>query len=276
MEEIIQYFEHIPSAHRSAILVGGLAFFTLLETGIPKVKQPYNKWKHAGINIFFTLTTVVVNFVLAFMLLWASDWAVSHHFGLLQWLPALPLWAYMLVGLLSMDLISAYFAHWTEHNVKWMWMFHLVHHTDQYVDTTTANRHHPGESVIRFTFTALGALLTGANWWVVMLYQSLSVVLSQFNHANIRLPEGIDRILSLVIVTPGMHRIHHHYQQPFTDSNYGNIFAIWDHLFGTFRRMPSEQLVFGVDTYMEEPEHSHLPTLLGIPFGPYRAPDPNP
>ena len=121
-----------------------------------------------------------------------------------------------------------------EHKIKVLWRFHLIHHTDAHVDTTTANRHHPGESVIRFVFTTLAVLVVGAPMWMVMLYQSMSVVLSQFNHANIGLPGWLDRGLSWFIVTPDMHHVHHHYIQPYTDSNYGNIFAFWDRLFGTF------------------------------------------
>jgi sterol desaturase/sphingolipid hydroxylase (fatty acid hydroxylase superfamily) len=272
MESIINYFEHIPASHRSAILVGGIAFFMLLETGIPLFKKPYNRVKHTWINIFFTLTTVIVNFILAFILLRGSDWAVANNFGILQWMPAMPLWAEMIVGLLLLDLIGAYFIHWTEHKVKWMWRFHLIHHTDTNVDTTTANRHHPGESVFRFVFTTMGAMLAGAPWWIIMMYQSMSAALSQFNHANIGFPKNLDKALSWILVTPGMHRIHHHYTQPYTDSNYGNIFSVWDRLFGTYRYIDNEKLIYGIDTHMKPEEHSDIINLLKIPFQKYRPP----
>jgi sterol desaturase/sphingolipid hydroxylase (fatty acid hydroxylase superfamily) len=272
MDSLIEYFNHIPSSHRSAILVGGLTFFSLLESGIPMFSRAYRKAHHAGINLFFTLTTIVVNFFLASLLLRGSEWAVAHDFGILQWLPAMPTWLYMLVGLLLLDLIGAYFVHWAQHRVRWMWRFHLVHHTDPNVDTTSANRHHPGESVFRFVFTAAGAVLAGADWWIVMMYQSMSAALSQFNHANIRFPEALDRVLSWVLVTPGMHRVHHHYVLPYTDSNFGNIFSVWDRLFGTYWHLPQRDIVFGVDTHMAPEEHSSLGRLLRIPFEAYRKP----
>jgi sterol desaturase/sphingolipid hydroxylase (fatty acid hydroxylase superfamily) len=275
MQSIIEYFNNIPSSHRSAILIGGLLLFSLLESGIPIASREYRKLNHAGINIFFTITTIVINFFLAFMLVNGSAWAVSHQFGILQWLPEMPTWLYMIVGLLLLDLIGAYFVHWAEHKVKWMWRFHLIHHTDTNVDTTTANRHHPGESVFRFAFTAAGAMLAGADWWIIMMYQSMSVAISQFNHANVKFPEALDRALSWVIVTPGMHRIHHHYQLPYTDSNFGNIFAIWDRLFGTYRWIPQEKIIFGIDTHYKPEEHSNLGMLLKIPFLPYRKPGQN-
>lgn len=272
MDAIINYFTHIPSAHRSAILVGGLLFFSLLEGGIPQYKRNYGWWKHTGINLFFTFTTIVVNFLLAVLLLRGSDWAVANQFGILHWLPDMPAWLYMITGLLLLDLIGAYFVHWAEHKVKWMWRFHLIHHTDQHVDTTSANRHHPGESIFRFVFTAAGALIAGADWWIIMMYQAMSAGLSQFNHANIQFPEWLDKILSWVMVTPGMHRVHHHYVLPYTDSNFGNIFAVWDRLFSTHRWLPADKIIFGIDTHMETAEHSNIGKMLKIPFEPYRSP----
>ncbi len=272
METILNYFETIPSAHRSLILVSGIAFFWLLEYAVPLFRFNYKKFKHAGVNIFFTLTTVIVNFSLAFLLLKTSDWTVANQFGVWQWLGNWPLWAKILLGLGLMDFVSAWLAHWIQHKVKVLWGFHLVHHTDNEVDTTTANRHHPGESVIRFLFTCFGVLLVGAPVGLIMLYQALSVVFSQFNHANIALPEKIDDILSWVIVSPNMHKIHHHYVLPYTDTNYGNIFSIWDHLFGTFSKMDKEAIVFGVDTYPDAAKNGHVVELLKIPFKRYKPP----
>ena len=149
----------------------------------------------------------------------------------------MPLWSYAIAGLLLMDFFGAYVPHYIEHRVKPLWMIHLVHHSDQKVDTTTANRHHPLESVVRFVFTLIGVLIIGAPMGIVMLYQSMSLVATQFNHANISLPKKLDKWLSYVIVSPDMHKVHHHFVLPYTDSNYGNIFSIWDRLFGTFMTM---------------------------------------
>ena len=102
--------------------------------------------------------------------------------------------------------------------------------------------------------------------WMVFLYQSLSVVASQFNHANISLPNKLDIFLSYFIVSPNMHKVHHHYVVPYTDSNYGNIFSVWDRLFGTFTTLPKEELIYGVDTHLASEENNKLKNLLKIPF----------
>lgn len=272
MEALLAYFEHIPSAHRSLLLVSGITLFWLLEGAVPLFRFKYRKWRHAFPNFFFTMTTVVINFALAFLLLQTSDWVAAHDFGIINWLPAMPLWLYAFLGVLLLDLIGAYAPHYVEHQVKPLWMIHLVHHTDHEVDTTTANRHHPLESLIRFVFTLFGVFVVGAPIGVVMLYQSLSLLATQFNHANIRLPATLDRALSYFIVSPDMHKVHHHYMLPYTDANYGNIFSVWDRLFGTFKQLDREAVVYGVDTFPDRVENGSIWGLLKQPFHPYRKP----
>ena len=121
MEFIINYFETIPSLHRSLILVGGITFFWILEGIVPLFGFTYKKWKHALPNLFFTFTTIIVNFALAFLLLKTADFTVVEKFGIINWLPEMPLWLYVIVGLLLLDLIGAYLAHLVEHKVKLLW-----------------------------------------------------------------------------------------------------------------------------------------------------------
>ena len=272
MEQLIHYFETIPSLHRSGILVGGLTFFWILEGSLPLFKFGYNKWKHALPNLFFTFTTILINFTLAFLLLKTADWVSVNEFGLLNWLPEIPLWLNVTLGVLLMDFVGAYLPHFTEHKVPPLWMVHLVHHSDHKVDTTTANRHHPLESIIRYVFTLAGVFIIGTPIGIVMLYQSLSLVATQFSHANIKLPKKVDYLLSFVLISPDMHKIHHHHQLPYTDANYGNIFSIWDRLLGTYIYMEREQIVYGVDTFPNEAENSRLIALLKQPFQGYRKP----
>lgn len=263
-DNIVHYFGHISSLHRALILAGGITFFWILEGVIPLFGFRYHKWKHASINFFFTFTTILINFAFALLIVKASDWVVLHHFGLMQ-LFAMPLWLFLLVGLLLMELIGAYLIHLIEHKVKWMWKFHMIHHADTHVDTTTANRHHPGESVFRAVFALIGVIVCGAPMWLVMIYQSISVVFAQFNHANIRLPLWLDKGLSWVIVSPNMHKVHHHYLRPQTDSNFGNIFSVWDRLLGTFNYTPIEQIQYGLDVLDGEKDEK-LGFQLSIPF----------
>jgi sterol desaturase/sphingolipid hydroxylase (fatty acid hydroxylase superfamily) len=272
LETLFNYFETIPSSHRSLILVGGITFFWLLEGALPLFLFNYKKWKHAIPNLFFTATTVIINFSLAFLLLFTADWVQVNNFGIINWMPEMPLWLYILLGVVLLDFFGAYLAHYTEHKIKPLWMIHLVHHSDHKVDTTTANRHHPLESVIRFGFTLFGVLVVGAPIAIVMIYQSMSLVFTQFNHANIKIPRSIDKLLSYVIVSPDMHKVHHHNLLPYTDANYGNIFSIWDRLLGTYMHLDREKIVYGVDTFPDEKTNSSLKELLKQPFQKYQKP----
>ena len=272
MHELINYFENISSLHRSIILVGGITLFWSIESIIPLFNFNYKKFKHALPNFFFTLTTIIVNFSLAFILLLVSDWVTENNYGLLNYGQFLPLSLYIIFGVLFLDLIGAYLPHYVQHKVKFLWKIHLVHHSDHKVDTTTANRHHPFESVVRYLFTLLGVAILGANMGLVFLYQSLSVVLSQFNHANINISPKIDKFLSFFIVTPNMHKVHHHYVMPYTDSNYGNIFSFWDRVFGTFKSLNPSKIIYGVDTFFNEKENESIKSLLLRPFEESRAP----
>ena len=187
-------------------------------------------------------------------------------------MPDMPLWMYVVLGVLLLDFFGAYLAHFVEHKVSYLWMIHLVHHTDHKVDTTTANRHHPLESLIRFAFTLFGVFIIGTPIAIVMIYQSLSLVFTQFTHANIKMSKGVDHFLSYFIVSPDMHKVHHHHMLPYTDSNYGNIFSVWDRIFGTYLYLDREKIVYGVDTFPDEKTNSSLKELLKQPFQGYRKP----
>ena len=272
VEILIDYFNNIPSLHRAIILIGGISFFWILEGTVPLFLFNYKKWKHAIPNFFFTLTTILINFLLAFLLLSASDWVVLNQFGFIYIFKNLPLIIEVFITILLLDFIGAFLAHYIEHKVNPLWMIHLVHHSDHNVDTTTANRHHPLESLIRFIFTFFAVIIVGAPIGYVMLYQSLSVVSTQFNHANIKLPKKLDKLISYLLVSPDMHKIHHHYRLPYTDANYGNIFSIWDRIFGTYMYLDREKIVYGVDVFPDKKKNSNIIDLLKQPFQKYQRP----
>jgi len=271
MDAFIAYFSDMPTLHRSGLLVGGLAIFLLIENAAPLFSlKTYSRVKHTGLNIFFTFTTVLVNLSMAFLLVRTAQWVDTSSFGVMNWMSDAPILLTALVGLMLMDFVGAWLAHYVQHHVKWMWKFHLIHHTDQHIDTTSANRHHPGESVIRFVFTLLAIVVVGAPIWMIFVYQSLSLVMTQFNHSNIAMPKWLDDALVWVVCTPNMHRVHHHYRQPYSDTNYGNIFSLWDRIFQTYIVVDNKKLVYGVDTHMEKSEVNDVGYLLKIPFLPYR------
>ena len=272
MQEVLVYFDTIPTPVRTLVLVSGILFFLVLESGVPLFRFDYKKGKHAAINITFTLITLVVNLIGAGFIVAAVAYNETHGTGVLRMVD-LPVWLYVLVGLILLDLIGAWFIHWLEHKVRWMWRFHIIHHSDTYVDVTSGLRHHPGENIMRLLFTGLAVFIVGPSFGLVMLYQTISAFFAHLTHANIKMPRMVDYVLSFIFVTPHFHKVHHHYVLPHTDTNYGNIFSFWDHLFGTaVYEKDLDSLVYGIDTHFKTEEHSSLKNLLLIPFQSYRHP----
>jgi sterol desaturase/sphingolipid hydroxylase (fatty acid hydroxylase superfamily) len=262
---MIDFFEHIPSYYRTAILVAGLVILWLIEGVVPRLRFSNNKYKHAGTNLFFTLTTAAVNLGFAFLIVKASEWTSAERFGVL-YLINLPAWLHAILALLLLDFIGAYLVHLIQHKITWMWHFHKIHHTDTAIDATTALRHHPIESVFRVVALFVAIVVAGVPIWMVMLYQTISAFMSQFNHANIHLPHWLDKGLSWIIVSPDMHKVHHSRYQPETDSNYANIFSIWDRLFGTFVTVKdTTSISYGLDEY-QDARYQQIGPLLKTPW----------
>ena len=265
MEAINSFFLEISSTERALILALGISFFWLLEGIIPFRILSYNKFKHAITNILLTLTTILINFSLAFLIVKTSDFVYINKFGMFSYFGIDGITRFI-ITIFILDLVGAYFAHLFQHKISFLWPIHAVHHSDESVDTTTANRHHPFESVVRFIFTFIGIFISGAPIGLVLMYQSISVIASQFNHANIQISNKVDKLLSYVIVSPNMHKVHHHFELPYTDSNYGNIFSIWDRLFGTYMELNKDKIVYGVDTDLDEVQNSKFASLIERPF----------
>jgi sterol desaturase/sphingolipid hydroxylase (fatty acid hydroxylase superfamily) len=226
----------------------------------------YKKWKHAFVNAPFIFTNFPGQLLLGVAFVAVIKWTSMHHFGLLYYFhidkDALLLF---LATFILLDL-GEYLYHVIMHKVKTLWRFHLVHHSDNTVDISTTLREHPGENIIRLSFTLLWVFLSGAVFWALLLRQIIQVFTTLFAHINYRLPEKLDNAIGFVFITPNLHQVHHHYKQPYTDSNYGDVLSIWDRLFGTLKKLPAEDLVFGLDTHMKKEENAKFKTLFKIPF----------
>ncbi|HKG59332.1 MAG TPA: sterol desaturase family protein, partial [Pyrinomonadaceae bacterium] len=150
---------------------------------------------------------------------------------------------------------------------SWLgWQFHRVHHSEKSVDVTTAFRQHPGETVWRLLWQLAAIAVFGIPLWIVVIYLSLSALNAQLEHANIRLNGTLDRFLRLLFVTPHMHKVHHSRDQKETDSNYSNIFSLWDKIFGTYTSATDfRQLSYGLDGF-DGKERQTLGGLLKMPF----------
>lgn len=273
MNFLIDYFSNAPDWHRVLILTTSIFLFWNIEN-FSGVTGNYQKWKHALLNAFFAFPAIPVQLLLGFILLKAIDFDVKSHFGLMNWLP--PIKNQLFIFLITFVVLDfcEYAYHILMHHVKTLWKFHLVHHSDTVVDVSTTLREHPGETFIRLSFLVIWVFLSGASFWALIFRQFIQIVSNVFAHANFRLPKKTDRIVGWLFITPNLHHVHHHYQQPYTDSNYGDVLSIWDRIFGTFRELEAHETVFGVDTHMAIEENANIKNLILMPLGEYRG-EPN-
>lgn len=270
MNSFLEYFntlEHKP-LHRLAFLAGSILILWMIESGIPLVTMHYkkNKARHALINFGFTLFHLIIHAALAVYVVLICDWCVSHQFGIVHWLH-FPVWGIVVFGILSMDFFGGWLVHIVQHKVPLFWRMHMVHHTDTNVDVTSGLRHHPLEAFFRWVFFFVGILITGLPIYAVMLAQTIMSMFTMFTHANICLPPWLDKGMSYLLVSPNMHKVHHHHKQPFTDSNYGNAFSIWDRLFGTYKSLDPADIKYGLDKYYDMKKDEDFTALMKSPFG---------
>ena len=264
MENIILFFQELSSLEKLMWIVGCMSAFWLLEGAFPLVHHQYQKWKHAKVNLVLLTTTILINTGFGLLIAMVFIWAEGNNFGLM-YLVDLPLWIEVLLGVMLLDLIAQYVVHYLLHKVKFMWKFHMVHHSDTKVDVTTGTRHHPGDYLFREIFALIAIVIGGIPFGVYMLYRIITVLMTYWTHSNLNMPAYLDRILSLVFITPNMHKFHHHFERPWTDSNYGNIFSIWDRLFGTFVYDNPHKVEYGLDV-LEDKHADDVLYQLKIPF----------
>lgn len=251
---------------RFLFLVGGLLFFWIIEGAIPLFPLRYkaNKVRHAVVNFGFTLLHLIIHTLLAILIVLLADWCRKESWGLVYWLQTgIPLT--ILISVLALD-FSSWLVHWVMHKTSLLWRFHLIHHADNNVDVTTGLRHHPGDSILRGIFFLAINFVSGAPMYAVMIYQTLLVFATAFTHANIRIPRKLDLALSSFLVSPNMHKVHHHWKQPYTDSNYGAVFSIWDRIFGTYMKLDPKEIKYGLDTSFPNEKDEDFMMLMKYPF----------
>ena len=268
-QNLLDYFQELEKhpVQRMLFLVGGMMLLWILEGAIPFLSLQYKKtkWRHASVNLTFTIVHLIIHTAFAFVIVLLSDMSKAQGLGLVYWLHTSPLWTIILCFFV-LDFFGGWLVHWVQHKVYPLWKFHVVHHSDNNVDVTTGLRHHPIESVLRGLFFLVAIAITGAPMYAVMIYQTALVLSTQFTHANIHLPRWLDSLLSYLFVSPAMHKVHHHWQQPFTDSNYGAVFSVWDRLLGTYKKLDASQIRYGLDAYYANEDDENLGMLLKKPF----------
>lgn len=188
----------------------------------------------------------------------------AEEFGLLS-IVAMPQIAQGIFGFLLLDL-SFYYWHRANHASRFLWRFHNAHHVDPDLDVSTAFRFHFVEIGLSAGFRAVQIFLIGGPPWVFVAYELVFQLNTLFQHSNLRLPIAAERWLSLVLVTPRMHGIHHSQVREENNSNWSSVFSWWDRLHGTLcLSIPQSQVDIGIAGY-SLPGDNQVKSVLLMPF----------
>ena len=254
---------------RLVAFLGLFALFAGVEALVPRRarKQPRTtRWvTNLAIIVIDSIATRLMAIALPLLAVGAALDAQSQGWGLLNML-SLPGWLSVLAAMLFLDL-AIWFQHMVFHKVPLLWRLHRVHHADRDIDVTTALRFHPLEIAASMLIKIGVVYLIGAPALGVILFEIVLNGSAMFNHANMRLPLPVDRIVRLILVTPDMHRVHHSVHRHEADSNYGFALSIWDRLFGTYTDQPQDghdDMVIGLQWQDERP--AKLGWNLMLPF----------
>ncbi len=263
---IFLFFSNFDNLSIAAALA--MLFFLVLEMSKSTVWQQKNiekkcYWRRWVSTYSLGLMIAAGSFLCNLFMFYLID---NIHIGLFNYVN-FPFWLELLIAILVIDL-ERYWYHYIQHKKYALWKMHRVHHGDRAFDFTLVLKAFPLMPAISIIPQGIVLILLGASveqFLIMMLVLQSSFF---FIHANIHIPEKIDRLLRWVIVTPAMHYIHHSDDISDTESNYGLFLSIWDRLFNTYKEAPNkgyDNMQVGLSQYQDD-KYLSLSDILKIPF----------
>ena len=250
-------------AIRLGIFLGVFALVVVFETLAPRRARTMPRtarWPHnIGVVV---VNTLLLRLVFPTAAIGMALMAATRGWGLLNIIDA-PYW--LSVALLD---LAIYLQHVMFHAVPALWRLHRMHHADLDFDVTTGARFHPIEILLSMGIKLAVVAALGPPALGVLIFEVLLNASSMFNHANLNIPLGVDRVLRRLVVTPDMHRVHHSVLPAETNSNFGFNLPWWDRLFGTYRAQPEAghaAMTIGIEQFRERRD-LRLDRMLAQPF----------
>lgn len=264
------FFGLSEGAFRFSLFASIFLIMSVLETLLPRRERRFSRTQRWPTNLGVLLAdyaaVAAVTFVIPVSATLSAMWAETNGWGVLN-LIGLPVWLEWLIAFAFLDFVI-WGQHVVTHKVPILWRIHRVHHSDEDLDATSAIRFHPLEIVLSIFTKAIAIILLGPAAIVVVLFEALVNGSALFNHANFKLPLGVDKWVRWLFVTPDMHRVHHSILREETDSNYGFALAIWDRIFGTYKDQPEaghDGMTIGLPNWQDD-KPTKLGWTLALPF----------
>lgn len=254
----------ILNLNQNYLIIALLALFFTLEqiSGTPFSFK--NRGIHLINNVLFQIVLTILNIFFVTLQINCIEWLNIHKIGLF-YLIEIPFWFKLFAGVMLFD-FTTYWIHRASHKIPLLWRLHRVHHSDSTVDSSTTFRFHPLEIIFIYQIgNILAVAIFGLEINSLVIYYFLIYIFFFLEHSNLNYPNWINNIFGLIFVTPDYHKIHHHKNQFYTDSNFADIFIIWDRVFGTFKTLPVEKVEYGLEEFEGEGKQTFF-YLMKNPF----------
>lgn len=246
------------------MIIGLLVVFFTLEQVSATPFSFKQRGKHLFQNLLFQIVLTLLNLFFVSIQVYSIEWLNSNEIGIL-YLVELPFWIKLFLGVVLYD-FTTYWIHRASHKIPLLWRLHRVHHSDTTMDSSTTFRFHPLELILIYqTGNILTAGIFGTDLTSMAVYYIIIYIFFFLEHSNLNYPKWLNNSFGLIFVMPDHHRVHHHQEQFYTDSNFADIFIVWDRIFGTFKLIPVEQMKYGLIEFEGEKKQSFL-YLMKSPF----------
>lgn len=252
---------------RLGIFAGALILFSSLEALFPRRERLQGRFRRWVTNLSLVISGTLSLMILGPLIaVGVAAWTAQNGWGVLN-LIDLPLWIDFIIAFLVLD-FSIWLQHVATHKIPILWRLHKVHHADRDLDASSGVRFHPIEILLSMLFKCVIVLWLGPTVFAVVVFEIVLNATAIFSHANLKLPQLLDKSLRKLIVTPDMHRVHHSVIMRESQTNYGFNFSFWDRLFGTYQSEPAKgqtQMILGLEEAQVKATQS-LGWSLWLPF----------
>lgn len=256
-------YDYITNGNPDLIVAVFLGILFTLESIFTNTVSLSKKGTHLFHSILLQAAYFIINFFLSMLMVRGFSWIESNHIGLFNVIQ-IPYLIKVVLGVFCIDFTN-YWAHRLYHTVEIFWRLHRVHHSDTHLDSSTAYRFHPLDSLLDNCSAIFAMLIFGLDPSILIFWFILYIPVLVLHHAAFIMPDWFDKTIGQLIVSPNYHKVHHHQLQEFTDSNYGQLFIIWDKIFKTFKTLPVKEIEFGLKEF-DEPRKQTFWFLLTSPF----------
>lgn len=256
-------YKNIIDTNSDLILVVVLALFFTLEHFFDKPNPFKKRTKHLLHGVVLQVGFIIVNLAFASVFVLCFNWIEKYQIGIFNRI-TIPYSMKIIIGILGIDFVS-YWTHLWYHKFGLFWRLHRVHHSDIEMDSSTVFRFHPFDALLGTGTIILAGAIFGLDMNIAIFQWIMYIPFFIIQHSSMSFPKWTDKVFGNVFVTPNFHKVHHHRDQKYTDSNYGNMFIFWDKLFGTFKTLPVSEIKFGLKEF-DTKERQTFWYLLKSPF----------